>query len=296
MTKGDYGKAIGTRFAAVRFRTYTLTAIMVIVLFLYYMVNVSTKNAISWIDFALICTVQLLSHFIYFPEGNNFGQKDPTFIARKDSYNEKAEKVNIEDKHESLRDFCEYDYEQRKKRYILTQCGYIGISLKELEDISLKTKKEIKTIEEYRYTENDKEKVVKFSRKKRKLLYNLIYKPIPVEKNHEETIVSAVERDGTEPIKDSSKSFAKWIHIKRFLMTCLVGAVMAYVYYTVRESFGLAECVAIAICLFSLFAIAVTSYNAGEQCSKVYKSKFYLELGNFLDEFFEWDKKYKEQK
>lgn len=299
MAQGEYKKAIGDRFQSVRFRTWTLTAIIVVVLIFYYLVNVTTRNAISWIDFLLLCVVQLLAHFIYFPDGDLFGQKDPSFIANRDNYNTKADNVNLEDKHESLREFCDYEYKERKKRYILTQCGYIGISLREFEELKKLSKKQLKHLQEHTFTEKvkdekgeekDKEKIVKFSRQKRKLLLDLMFKPLPVQKNHPETIMSAVENDGSKKIKDGSKGYARWAHVKKFLTAILFGGVLAYVAYTVRDGFGLAEIVAIIMCMFSLVATAVMSFTSGEQCSRVYKSRFYLELGNFLDEFFEWDK------
>lgn len=296
MAQGEkYQKAIGNRFATVRFRTWTLTAIIVVVLVFYYMVNVTTKESLSWIDFLLLCIVQVLAHMIYFPDGDLFGQKDPSYISNRDNYNAKADLINIEDRHENLRVFCDYEYEQRKKRYILTQCGYIGISLKELEDLTKLPKKELKKLEEWKTIEivngEEKEKVVKFSHSKRKLLYNLIFKPIPVEKNDPATIMSAVENDGSRKIKDGSKSYARGSHIKKFLQAILGGFTLAYVIYTVRDGFGLSEVVSIVMCIFSLFATAVTSFTMGEQTSRVYKSRFYLELGNFIDEFIEWDKK-----
>lgn len=295
MGQGELKNKIGDRLKAVRFRTFVLTAIIVVVLFFYYMVNVATRQSIAWIDFILLCIVQLLAHFIYYPDGQLYGQRDPSYIANRNNYNNKADKVNEEDRHESLREFCEYEYEQRKKRYILTQCGYIGISLKELVELTKLSKKELKKLDEWKTKEvidgEEKEKVVKFSWRKRKLLLDLIYKPIPVEKNNDGTIMSAVENNGSERITDESKPFDKRAHIRKFLWTLLIGGVLSYVIYTVRDNFGLAEIVQIAMCIFSLVATAVTSYNTGEQSSKVYKSEFYLQLGNFLDEFLEWDKK-----
>lgn len=295
MGQGEFKNKIGDRFKAVRFRTLVLTAIIVVVLFFYYMVNVATRQSIAWIDFILLCIVQLLAHFIYYPDGQLYGQKDPAYVSNRANYNEKADQVNNEDKHESLRKFCDYEYEERKRRYVLTQCGYIGISLKELKELTKLPKKELKKLDEWKTTEEvngeEKEKVVKFSGRKRKLLLDLIYKPIPVEKNNDSTIMSAVENNESKRISDKSKPFDRRAHIRRFLWTALIGGVMAYVIYTVRDNFGMAEIVQIAMCIFSLVGTAVTSYNTGEQSSKVYKSEFYLQLGNFLDEFLEWDKK-----
>ena len=45
------------------------------------------------------------------------------------------------------------------------------------------------------------------------------------------------------------------------------------------------------MCMGSLFITATLAFSAGEQCTRVYKNRFYLELGNFIDEFTEWDAK-----
>ena len=297
MTQGELKGKIGDRFKAVRFRTYVLTAIIVTVLVFYYMVNVATRASIAWIDFILICIVQILAHFIYYPDGKIYGQKDEVFVANRTAYNTKAKQVNTEDKHESLREFCEWEYNERKRQYVLTQCGYIGISERELEALKKKDKQELKHIEEFKWTEKvgdqEIEKVVKFSRSKRKLLYDLIYKPIPVEKNNDSTIMTAVENNKSRKITDESKPYDRNQHIKRLLWTGLISAVMAYVIYTVRDNFGIAEFVQILLCVFSLVATAVTSYTSGEQSTRVYKSTFYLELANFLEEFLEWEKKHR---
>ena len=295
MEKGEMKRAIGDRFGAVRFRTWSMTIVIMVVLVFYYMANVTTKQTISWIDCVLICTVQFLAHFIYFPDGEIYGQKDPAFVQNRNNYNVKADKINMEQLHGSLREFCDYEYEERKKRYVLTQCGYIGITKDILDELHKLDKKQIKNLDYYKTKEvvngEEVEKVIRFSNSKRKMLYNLIYKPIPVQKNHPETIMSAVENDGSQSIKDGSIGYKKryrWLTIGRIF---LIGSVMAYIGYTARNGFGIAEIVSILMCFFSLFATAVTSYNSGEQCQKVYKSRFYLELGNFIDEFMAWNKR-----
>lgn len=289
-------KGIKDRLSSVRLRTISLTVSLVIALIFYYLVNVTTKASISWIDFLLICLVQVLAQCIYFPDGEIFGQKDEHFTNNRNSYNKKAESLNKNRYHEKLREFCEYEYEERKKRYVLNECGYIGITPKELEDLKTLSKKEIRKIDKMDVkvknpeTGKDDIKTIRFSHAKRRMLYNLIFKPIPVEKNHPETIMSAVENDGMRAIKDTSITYKKHSYLRKFMFAFLIGGVMAYVAYTVRENFGLAEIVSIVLCVVSLLGTAVTAFTSGEQCSKVYKSRFYLELSNFIDEFNEWNK------
>lgn len=299
MTKGEeFKEQIKERVTSVRLRTLSLTIALVIALIFYYLVNVATKQSISWIDFVLICLCQILAQTIYFPDGEIFGTKDKTYISNRGNYNDKAEQINMSGKHESLQEYCDYEYEQRKKRYILTQCGYIGISENDLEKLKEKSKTDLKHIKKYERKETiqvngeDVEKVfvVHFSARKRKLLYNLIFKPLPVQKNNPETIMSAVENDGSEKIKDTSIPFKRRSYVRKILMAILLGLIFGYSMYTMRDGIGFGEIVSIIFCLVSLFGTAVTAFSSGETCTKVYKSRFYLELGNFIDGFLEWDK------
>lgn len=291
--KGDNIKAIKARFGSVRARTWSITLALIVMLIFYYIMNVTTKQAMSWVDFLMLCFVQVVAHSIYFPDGEIFGMKDEAFTNNKTSYNEKAEAINTNKKHDRLRTFCDVEFEERKKRYVLNQLGYIGITFEEFKQLRQLSEKEIKALKKFETTETiDGEehiKIIQFGRKKRKILFDLIFKPNPVEKNHPETIMSAVENDGTTAIKDTSIAFKRHNYIKKFLMAFLVGGILAYIAYTARDGFGLAEITAIIMCIGSLFVTAALAFSSGEQCTKVYKSRFYLELVNFIDEFNEWD-------
>jgi hypothetical protein len=41
--------------------------------------------------------------------------------------------------------------------------------------------------------------------------------------------------------------------------------------------------------LTAFFSTAVLGFSSGENCSKIYKSRFYVDLVNFIDGFNEWD-------
>lgn len=295
MAQGEYKKAISDRFSSVRARTWSITLALIVMLIFFYIMNVTTKQAMSWIDFLMLSFVQVVAHSIYFPDGEIFGMKDETFINNRTAYNTKADNINQQRKHEQLRTFCDVDFEERKKRYLLNQLGYIGISFEEFKQLKQKDEKEIKSIKRFETTEiidnEEIPKVVQFGRKKRKILFDLIFKPLPVEKNNSETIMSAVENDGTKAIKDTSVAYKRHNYMRKFLQAILIGGILAYVAYTARDGIGLAEITAIIMCIGSLFITAALAFSAGEQCTKVYKNRFYLELVNFIDEFNEWDLK-----
>ena len=293
MAQGDFRKGVHDRLSSVRTRTWSITLSLIVMLIFFYIMNVTTKQAMSWIDFLMLSFVQVVAHSIYFPDGEIFGTKDETFTNNKNNYNDKANKINQEKKHERLRTYCDVDFEERKKRYVLNQLAIIGISFEEFKQLKSKPAEEIKTIKRFETTEIiDGEKIpktIQFGRKKRKILCDLIFKPLPVERNHMETIMSAVENDGTHAIKDTSVAYKRRNYLSKFLKAVLVGGILAYVAYTARDGIGLAEITAIIMCIGSLFITATLAFSAGEQCTRVYKNRFYLELGNFIDEFAEWD-------
>lgn len=293
--ENKYVNAAKSRMATIRIRTWTLTLAIVVSLIFYLLVNVTTKQAINWIDFLLLCTVQIIVHSLYFPDGDLFGQKDTAFISNKSAYNEKATDINQNKETAQLRKYCKFEYEERKKRYILNVLGEIGITEEEYEQLKQKTEKEIKELEIFETKEivddEEKSRLIVFSKHKKKLLSNLLFKPLPVEENYQETIMSAVENDGNKAIKDGSISYKTHSYIRKILMAVVVGGIFAYIGYTVRDGFGWTEIVSICMYLTTLFTTAVMAFTSGETCSKVHKSHFYLDLANFIDGFNEWNSK-----
>ena len=281
------------RIQAIRFRTWSLTLAIVVSLVFYFMVQVITKRELSLIDFVLLFILQIVTYSIYFPDGDIFGTTNKTFITNKKAYNLRAAIINKNSLIAKLRDFCEYEYEKRKKAYIQTQCGFIGITVEELEDLKkeFQTKEKIKTLQKLELQDKkdpNKSRLVFFDKSKRKILYGLIFKEIPVERNQPETIMSAVEYSGVEAIRDGSIRYKNRAFIKKIASAILIGGLFAYIGFTVRDGFGIAEITSILMYLTTIFANAVMAYNAGEICSRVYKNQFYVELVNFIDEFLEW--------
>lgn len=281
------------RLHIVRLRTWGVTLAIMVALTFYFLVNVTTKQAINWVDFVLLCTVQIVCHALYFPDGDLYGQKDETFLSNKDNYNDKAEAINRNKNISRLREYCKIEYEERKKRYIANECAIIGITEEELELLKQKTEKEIKKLQFFEVKENvdgeEKSKLIVFSKFKRKKLYEIIFGKIPVEENKPETIMSAIEIDTNKAIKDGSISYKAHSYIRRILQSVVVGGIFAYIGYTIRDGIGIAEITSIIMYIASLFTTAVLSFSRGEKCSRVYKSRFYLELSIFIDGFNEWN-------
>lgn len=283
------------RMSIIRFRTWTLTIAIVFSLIFYFLVQIGTRNAINIIDFIFLSIIQLLAHSLYFPDGELFGEKNEKFILNKTAYNTAATKINTEKKIEKLREYCKVNFEIRKKEYIQTECGALGITEEELCILKTKTKKEISKLVYFTtYDEKDgikTERLVFFSKSKRKRLSNLLFKPIPVEINKPETIMSGLENNGIYAIKDESISYRIKAYIRKFIFAIIIGGTFAYIGYTLRDGIGIAEITSIIMYLTSLFSTAVMSYSSGEVCSKIYKNNFYVNLTIFIDGFFEWANK-----
>ena len=204
--ENKYVNAAKVRIGAVRLRTWILTSTILVGLFFWIILAVSTRDTISWIDFVMMITVQTLGHFAYFPDGEIFGQQDEKYRAWKSNYDRLANDINNDDKYYRLREYCAFEYEERKAQYINTILGYIGITEKEFDEIKLMGEKEIKELKEFEITEKvngeDTKRIIYFDKHKRRMLCDLIFKPIPVERNEADTIVNGKKIDPTQEIAD----------------------------------------------------------------------------------------------
>jgi hypothetical protein len=284
--------AAKNRVATIRLRTWSLTLVIVIALILYLIVNVTTKQQINWIDFLFLCTVQIVAYCLYFPDGELYGQKDSAFINNKTVYNEKASEINKNKDIARLREYCKFEYQERRKRFLENALGELGITEEEFETLKQKTEKEIRHLKAFEFEDEiGNSRLIFFSKHKRKVLFNLLFKPLPVEENHPETIMSAVENNGNRAIRDNSVSYKLYSYVRKGFMAVVVGGVLAYVGYTTKDGFGWNEIVSICMYLTTLLTTAVMAFSSGEVCSKVHKSRFYLDLINFIEAFNEWNLK-----
>ena len=284
------------RLQAVRLRTWIVTFTILISLAFWIVLSVTTRDTISWIDFIMLCIVQTLGHFAYFPDGEAFGQTDKRYVANKENYNRLATQINNDDKYYRLRDYCAYEFEERKAQYVNTMLGYIGITEKEFEEIKLMTTKEIKELKEFEITEkvkgDEQKRIVHFNKYKRRILHDLIFKPLPVQRNEADTIVSGKDVDITERVQDHSEPEKKKTHGAKIAKIILVGLLLAYITWNIRDGFGLGDVARLITYTGSLLITAIMSFTSGERIQKIYKTDFYVELSQFIEKFYEWDKKH----
>lgn len=287
------------RLEAVRLRTWIITFTILISLAFWIVLSVTTRDTISWIDFIMLVVIQTLGHFAYFPDGEAYGQTDERYIANKKIYNELASKINADDKYYRLRDYCAVEFEERKAQYVNTMLGYVGITEKEFEEIKLMNKKQIKELKEFEIVEvvngEEQKRLVHFSKHKRKILKDLIFKPLPVQRNEADTIVSGKEADITENVKDKTPIKTKEVHGAKIIKILIVGLLLAYITWNIRDGFGWADVARLVTYIGSLLITAIMSFTSGEKIQKVYRTEFYIELSQFIEKFYEWDKKHEQR-
>ena len=289
MNKNDISENVIQRISTVRVRTWTLTLAIVLALVLYFLVNVITKQTMDFIDFVFMTIIQILAHCLYFPDGEIYGQSDKGYIANKQAYNDKAEKIVDNKQQGKLREYCVVEYERRRERYINNELSYLSITQEEFDLLKSKTEKEILELEKFEYKVGDKVNTICFNKKRRKRLYNLLFNPIPVEANSPELIMSALEQNHNLAIKDESKRYKTREYVKKFLMATLLGAFLAYIGYTLKDGIDFTDIVKIVTDLTTLMSTAVMSFSSGENCSRIYKKNFYINLSSFIDGFNEWN-------
>ena len=279
------------KFSTIRLRTLVSTISIIITLVFYFLIQVSKSQKFDFIEFSLLCIVQLVIYYIYFPEGELYGQTNSIFISNRKIYNEKATLINQKGQINKLRDYCKYEYNLRKKRYINNILSMIGITEDEYEQLNQKDEKFIKKLKVYEFLNGDKSRLIFFNKSKRKKLYYLIFKKLPVEENSVETIMSAMENNGTKSIKDGSSNYKKLSFIKKIFQAVIIGGIFSYITYTTKNGIGVAEITSILMYLSTIIINATMAFNAGERCSKIYKNQFYVNLSNFIDEFNEYSKR-----
>lgn len=274
------------RINHLRARTLVLTSCLTVGIIFYCLMQWIITGEVDVINLIIVGAIQIMTHFAYYDDGSNFGETDINFIENKKAYNDKADEINEKHKFDNLRDYCKHQYMQNKERYIERKLGFIGINQQEFEYLKQKSQKEIKSLKYYEFNG----KIVFFTRSRKKELYKLIFKPIPVEENQPEYIMSAVDYDFTKAIKDKSVAYTTVIHIKRILKSTIIAIFVAYIGFTFKN-FDWTNIVEMVFYLVTLVTTAVFSYSAGEKNTRKYKSQFYLQLSQFLDGFNEWNLK-----
>lgn len=274
------------RVKTVRLRTWLVTATVVIGLVFYLLVIISLNKRINLVDFIIMSILQTVGHLAYFPDGEIFGANSPIFVANRKAYNEKANAVNANGELGLLRKYCKEDYERRKKQYIETELGALNLTEAEYKELQKLPPEKIKKLVKWEYDGQ----VIIFGHYRRKRLYRLLFRKIPIEANTAETVLSAVENTGYNKLSDKTTPHKVVLTVVKFLKIFVWGLFLAYLSFTARNGIGLPEIARFVVFLGTLISSCVSSFSAGERTQKVYKNEYYVELSNFLDGYEEWKK------
>ena len=292
MEKKEFVGKVKSGTHTIRVRTWTLSVAIIGAIILYFLVQVGFDSKVNLVDLLFLSTIQVVVHFLYFPDGDLFGQKAPVYVSNKNTYNDKATEITENGRVGKLREYCVVEYNRRRQLYIATVCGHIGIEVKDYERLMQLPQEEVKHLKSVETAG----KTIYLTKKRRKWLYALIFEPLPVETNDPETILSATERCFGAAVNDESVHYRKKQNVKRVIQSFVVGTALAYIGYTSRDGITLAVIVKTVVNLVSVFTTAVMSFSRGETCSSVYRNRFYVKLSNFIDGFNEWRKQEEEIK
>ena len=286
MEKKEFVGKVKSGTHTIRVRTWTLSVAIIGAIILYFLVQVGFDSEVNLVDLLFLSTIQVVVHFLYFPDGDLFGQKAPVYLSNKNTYNDKATELTENGRVGKLREYCVVEYNRRRQVYIATVCGHIGIEVKDYERLMQLPQEEVKHLKSVETAG----KTIYLTKKRRKWLYDLIFEPLPVETNDPETILSATEERFGAAVNDESVHYRKNQNVKRVIQSFVVGTALAYIGYTSRDGITLAVIVKTVVNLVSVFTTAVMSFSRGETCSSVYRNRFYVKLSNFIDGFNEWRK------
>ena len=292
MEKKEFVGKVKSGTHTIRLRTWTLSVAIIGAIILYFLVQVGFDSEVNLVDLLFLSTIQIVVHFLYFPDGDLFGQKAPVYVSNKNTYNDKATEITENGRVGKLREYCVVEYNRRRQLYIATVCGHIGIEVKDYERLMQLPQEEVKHLKSVETAG----KTIYLTKKRRKWLYDLIFEPLPVETNDPETILSATEERFGAAVNDESVHYRKKQNVKRVIQSFVVGTALAYIGYTSRDGITLAVIVKTVVNLVSVFTTAVMSFSRGETCSSVYRNRFYVKLSNFIDGFNEWRKQEEEVK
>ena len=292
MEKKEFVGKVKSGTHTIRIRTWTLSVAIIGAIILYFLVQVGFDSEVNLVDLLFLSTTKVVVHFLYFPDGDLFGQKAPVYVSNKNTYNDKATEITENGRVGKLREYCVVEYNRRRQLYIATVCGHIGIEVKDYERLMQLPQEEVKHLKSVETAG----KTIYLTKKRRKWLYDLIFEPLPVETNDPETILSATEERFGEAVNDESVHYRKKQNVKRVIQSFVVGTALAYIGYTSRDGITLAVVVKTVVNLVSVFTTAVMSFSRGETCSSVYRNRFYVKLSNFIDGFNEWRKQEEEIK
>jgi len=290
MEKEEITLGVKNRTLTVRVRAWVITGLIIVGLIFYTFISLSWGATPDYISLTIIAILQIVVHTTYFSEGENYGAKWEIFTNNKKAYNEKANKINQDQNVTKLREYCLVEYEERKKQYIATEIGALGLTEDDYNELKKKSPKDILKMRTWEHNGH----ITHFTKPSVKRLYALLFVKLPIEPNTAELVLNGIENTKSRKIEDKSKKVKVFAFVKQVFKAIPLAVFLAYIGFYAKDGIGLADVVKMFTYLSSIVTVSVMSFIKGEECTKVYKNDFYIELSTFIDKFNEWVSKEKE--
>lgn len=275
---------VTTPHLIVRIPTIIFTIVMFITMALYFLVSVICGSTLDVPNFIMLAFMETTSYILYYADGKLKGQASERYITNKKGYNNNATLVNKKRQNRSLQEYCVYDYKQRIQEYIETQLGYCDLNYEDY--LYLKDHITEKELKKNKYIEINGESIY-LPKSSKKILKRLLFRKLPVQANSSKMILSAVESSAEASIRDKSKRDKRLSDLRMLIKIGAIAYFSGYMIVTAKE-FTLETVVQMVMDLSSIIVVIVLSYVMGEKNQRVYKADFYMELSQFLENFFEW--------
>lgn len=279
------GARIKYKSTIIRIPTILFSFLMIGTLTIYFLVSVQFGSNLDWANFILLGTMEVATFYLYYPDGQLKGQISDRYINNKQAYNSKASKVNAKRQVKNLQAYCIVEYKERIKEHIETELGYCDLDYNDY--VYLKSHISEQILKRSKSIEIDG-KMVYLDKHKKKRLYALLFKKMPVNPNNSRTILSAVESNSQSAIVDGSKKDKTNAQIRMVFKVLSIALFSGYMVVNNRDGLTLTAIAQLVMDLFAIFLIAIVSYMQGENNQKTYKANFYMDLSIFLDNFYEW--------
>jgi hypothetical protein len=263
-------KMIKEELSTIRHRAWAFTGMLIVTIISYLIVNVFFKDALNIADVIIVLTFQIAVIAIWFPEGEAKGECTTAFISNRKNYNERAENIIVQGKIERLADYCEYEFLERCKNFKQSILSKFGLTIQNYQDVKTLTKKQIKTI-----------------RKMEKQVFGI--KP-----NNVRTIMCGVEIDYRGAISNGSDRAKKLAFINQFAVSLIFSTVLGYIGYS-AHSISLEDVIRAFFYISLITYRLIAAYRHGYENITIRKNKFYVDLINFINCFWEWDKNIKKE-
>jgi len=273
------------------------TTVVTIGIVAMVLLGVESKNSLDLVFFVMMLITQGIITFTWLPEGKSYGERNTLFNDTRTAYNGKVNQVFQKEISMELKEFCDYDFEVRKKNYIVRTLGKASLTLEDLErcrelpesdfyDRVLFWKK-FKKWEDKQFGEEE----ITYNRMQVKVLYMLIFKPLPVQPNNMETIIGGATVNDVKRISDTTSKFLNKYLGGKFGLVIAMSILTAYLGLRLAQGISLQAILQAIMLIIAAVTSLTSSFLTGERAITVNKRGYYVDASNFIDRFFEWHNK-----